>query len=143
MSNPQPFVREAGTGPPVVCIHANASSSAQWRSLMELLSPTHRILAPDCYGSGKSPEWPSDRTIRLDDEVDLLEPVLTAAGESCVLVGHSYGGAVALFAVVDAEKPPPNGADGIRDTVAAAGAALDAGDREGAARRFIDFWMGE
>jgi pimeloyl-ACP methyl ester carboxylesterase len=130
---------------------------------MERLSPTHRVLAPDCYGSGKSPEWPSDRTIRLDDEVDFLEPVLAAAGESCVLVGHSYGAAVALiaalrhpervralalyeptlFALVDAEKPPPNGADGIRNTVAAAGAALDAGDRESAARLFIDFWMGD
>ena len=161
-SIPTPFVREAGTGPAVVCIHANASSSTQWRSLMDLLSSTHRVLAPDCYGAGKSPEWLSDRTIRLDDEVDLLEPVLAAA-ESCVLVGHSYGAAVALiaalrhpervralalyeptlFAVVDAEQPPPNRADGIRDTVAASAAALDAGDREGAARLFIDFWMGE
>jgi pimeloyl-ACP methyl ester carboxylesterase len=144
-----------------VCIHANASSSAQWRSLIELLSPTHRVLAPDCYGAGKSPEWPSDRKIRLDDEVDFLEPVLPSASESCIVVGHSYGGAVGLiaalrhpdriralalyeptlFAVVDAEKPPPNGADGIRNTIAAAGAALDAGDRDGAARIFIDFWM--
>jgi len=162
-SVPSPYVREAGTGPSVVCIHANASSSTQWRSLMDLLSPTHRVLAPDCYGSGKSPEWLSDRKIRLDDEVDFLEPVLTAGGESCILVGHSYGAAVALiaalrhpervralalyeptlFAVVDAEKAPPNGADGIRNTVTASGTALDAGDREGAARLFIDFWMGD
>ena len=146
-----------------MCIHANASSSTQCRSLMDLLSPTHRVLAPDCYGSGKSPEWLSDRKIRLDDEVDFLEPVLTAGGESCILVGHSYGAAVALiaalrhpervralalyeptlFAVVDAEKAAPNGADGIRNTVTASGAALDAGDREGAARLFIDFWMGD
>src|SRR5262245_57319092 len=163
MSNHHPFVREAGAGPSVVCIHSNASSSVQWRSLMELLAPSYRVLAPDSYGSGKSPDWPLERKIRLDDEVDLLEPVLTAAGESCVLVGHSYGAAVALiaalrhpervralalyeptlFAVVDAELPPPNGADGIRKTVTAAAAAHDAGDREGAARFFIDFWMGE
>jgi pimeloyl-ACP methyl ester carboxylesterase len=121
------------------------------------------VLAPDCYGSGKSPEWPSDRKIQLDDEVDFLEPVLTAAGDSWILVGHSYGAAVALiaalrhpnrvralalyeptlFAVVDAEKPPPNEVDAIRSTVTAAGAALDGGDRDGAARLFIDFWMGD
>jgi pimeloyl-ACP methyl ester carboxylesterase len=47
-----------------------------------------------------------------------------------------------LFAVVDARQAPPNGADGIRNTVAAAGAALDRGDRDHAARCFIDFWMG-
>lgn len=83
------------------------------------------------------------------------------AGTPCTLVGHSYGAAVALiaalaspgrvralalyeptlFSVIDAQSPPPNGADGIRNAVAAAAAALDAGDRDAAARRFIDFWM--
>ena len=47
-----------------------------------------------------------------------------------------------LFSLVDADSPPPNAADGIRDVVAAAGADLDAGNRDGAARRFIDYWMG-
>jgi len=129
---------------------------------MDLLSTTHRVFAPDSYGSGKSPEWPSDRTITLRDEVAFIEPVLAAAGTPLTLVGHSYGAAVALiaalhhparvralalyeptlFALVDAHGPPPNGADGIRNTVAAASAALDAGDRDAAAEHFIDFWMG-
>ena len=162
MPNPQPFVREAGTGPAVVCLHANASTSGQWRGLMDLLAARYRVLAPDCYGSGKTPEWPSARVIRLQDEIDLLEPVFEKGGESFALVGHSYGGAIALlaalryprrvralalyeptlFAVVDARQSPPNGADGIRNTVLAAGAALDAGDQDLAARHFIDFWMG-
>jgi hypothetical protein len=47
-----------------------------------------------------------------------------------------------LFALVDAQQPPPNGADGIRNAVAAAGRALDTGDRDRAAEHFIDFWMG-
>ncbi len=162
MPIPQPFVREAGAGPAVVCIHSNASTSGQWRHLIDMLAGSHHVLAPDCYGSGKTAEWPSDRVIRLQDEVDLLEPVFARAGESFALVGHSYGAAIALlaalrhpgrvralalyeptlFAVVDARQVPPNGADGIRNTVLAAGAALDAGDRETAARCFIDFWMG-
>jgi len=37
----------------------------------------------------------------------------------------------------------PNDTDGIRFTVAAATAALEVGDRNGAAQRFIDFWMGK
>ena len=57
----QPFVREAGTGPGVVCLHANASSSAQWRALIDVLAPTCHVLAPDLYDSGKSPAWPSKR----------------------------------------------------------------------------------
>ncbi len=55
MDKPEPFVREAGTGPGVVCLHANASSSSQWRGLMEQLSPAFHVLAVDSYDSGKSP----------------------------------------------------------------------------------------
>jgi pimeloyl-ACP methyl ester carboxylesterase len=162
MANLEPYVRETGTGPGVVCIHSNASSSGQWRGLMDLLSANHRVLAPDSYGSGKSPDWHSDRKIALKDEVNLIEPVLALAGTPFALVGHSYGAAVALiaalanpgriralamyeptlFGLVDAQSPPPNGVDGIRNAAFAAGAALDAGDRDAAAGHFIDFWMG-
>ena len=34
-----PYHREAGIGPSVVCIHCNASSSSQWRPLMDRLAP--------------------------------------------------------------------------------------------------------
>lgn len=162
MAAVEPFFREAGTGPGVVCFHANASSSTQWRELMELLAPRCHVLATDGYGAGKSPPWPADRIVTLDDEVDLAEPVLARAGAPRVLIGHSYGGAVALiaamrhpervramvlyeptlFALLDAETPPPNEADGIRATVAAAARALDAHDMNAAAEYFIDYWMG-
>ena len=161
---PAPFVRSAGSGPGVVCLHSNASSSGQWRASMELLAPRFRVLAVDSYGAGKSPEWPSDRVITLADEVALIEPVLQEAGSPLILVGHSYGGAVALraaldrppgevralvlyeptlFALVDAASPPPNDADGIRGAVAASAAALERGDRHAAAQAFIDYWMEE
>lgn len=159
----EPFFREAGTGPGVVCIHSNASTSGQWRALMDLLAPRFRILAPDSYGSGKSPEWLSDRFISLRDEAALIEPVLARAGSPLTLVGHSYGAAVALmaalanpgrvramalyeptlFAFLNAETPPPNEAEGIRSAVADASIALDAGNRDAAAERFIDYWMGK
>jgi pimeloyl-ACP methyl ester carboxylesterase len=163
VASAMPFFREAGEGPGVVCVHANASSSSQWRSLMELLSPSHHVLAPDTYGAGKSPPWPTDRVVGLRDEAELLEPVFERAGDPFALVGHSYGGAVSLvaalarperlralvlyeptlFAWIDAESPPPNDADGIRNAAAGAAAALDAGDAAGAATCFIDFWMDE
>ena len=48
-----PFFREAGEGPGVICLHSNASSSGQWRGLMDLLAPNFRVLAADSYGAGK------------------------------------------------------------------------------------------
>jgi pimeloyl-ACP methyl ester carboxylesterase len=162
MTVPAPHIRSSGAGPSVICLHANASTSAQWRGLMDLLSADHRVFAPDLYGAGHSPDWPSEREIALRDEVDFLRPVFDQAGEPCVLVGHSYGAAVALvaaliwpervralaiyeptlFAVVDALQPRPNGTEGILAAVAASVAALDAGDPHEAARHFIDYWMG-
>jgi pimeloyl-ACP methyl ester carboxylesterase len=47
-----------------------------------------------------------------------------------------------LFALVERESPSPNDVDGIRSAVTASVAALDAGNAAGAARCFIDFWMG-
>jgi pimeloyl-ACP methyl ester carboxylesterase len=162
MQQPIPFFREVGAGPGVVCLHANASSATQWRALMERLAPKFLVLAPDSYGAGKSPAWPTDRSVWLRDEAALLEPVFARAGEPFALVGHSYGAAVALiaalaqphrvralalyeptlFALLDTESPPPNETDGIRAAVAEAVAALDAGNPAGAAECFIDFWMG-
>jgi pimeloyl-ACP methyl ester carboxylesterase len=162
MTERQPHLREAGAGPAVICLHSNASHGGQWRALMARLATRHRVLAPDAWGSGSSPEWPSDRTISLTDEVAFLEPVFARAGEPFNLVGHSYGAAVALiaamqrpqrvrslvlyeptlFSLIEADGPTPNEADGIRHAVAAAAAALDAGDRPLAARCFIDYWMG-
>lgn len=158
----EPFVRESGSGPGVVCLHSNASSSAQWRGLMDLLAPKFRVYAPDSYDSGKGPHWSSDRVIHLRDEVALIEPVLASAGSPLALVGHSYGAAIALlaalanpgrvgamalyeptlFALLDAETLAPNEAEGIRNAVADAGVALDAGNQDAAAERFIDYWMG-
>ena len=162
MQTPEVFCREAGAGPSVVCIHSNASSSAQWRGLMDALASDFHVFAPDSFGAGKGPAWPADRAVSLRDEAALLEPVFARAGDPFTLVGHSYGGAVALvaaamqpqrvralalyeptlFALLDAESSPPNEADGIRAAVAASAAAVDAGDTDLAAACFIDFWMG-
>ena len=72
MADTKPFIRESGSGTAVVCIHANDSSSAQWRELMDLLSPRHRVIAPDLYGSGKSVDWPSASEISLATRLSSL-----------------------------------------------------------------------
>jgi pimeloyl-ACP methyl ester carboxylesterase len=161
-SDPNPYVRRAGSGPVVVCLHANSSSSAQWRALTDRLADRYTVLAPDGWSAGRSPMRDVDDPASLDDELALLEPVFAAAGDAFHLIGHSYGGAVALKAalrhrgrvrsvvvyeptlfwmVVAAGRP--DDVAGIRDTATDAAAAVARGDAEGAARGFVDFWNGD
>ena len=163
------FVREAGSsaaGPTVLCLHSNASSSGQWRSLMELLAPRFRVLAPDQLGAGRSPPWPPGKDSgdgRLDDEVALLAPVLDRMPGRFHLVGHSYGGALAmrlalsqpgrvlslvmfeptLFALLEQQQPGGAAAAGIARAAGAAAQAVALGDLDSAGRVFIDYWMGD
>jgi pimeloyl-ACP methyl ester carboxylesterase len=154
--------RESGTGVGVVCVHSSASSSGQWRALITRLSSQFHVLADDLYGYGESPSWPADRPLSLADEVALLEPVFRAAGEPFHLVGHSYGGAVALraamanprrlrslvliepvlFALLTAQDPHQPACHeiiGVRNDTTA---AVDRGDVLAAAERFVNYWMG-
>jgi pimeloyl-ACP methyl ester carboxylesterase len=147
----------------VVCLHASASSSRQWRRLAEHLAPDKRhVHAPDLCGYGDSPAWPGERDLSLADEVDLLEPAVRTAGARFDLVGHSYGGAVALMIALanpgrinsltliepvlfapliaaDPDQPAALEIMAVRDDTCA---AIERGDLEGAAKRFVDYWMG-
>lgn len=162
MSSPKPYVHEAGAGPAVVCIHAEAATSSQWRPLMARLWADHRVMAPDLPGAGRTAAWPSDRVVTLRDEVDLLSPVFAAATGPVFLVGHAYGAAIALlsalaqphrflglalyeptlFALLEEEAPGQPAANGIRCAAADAGAAIERGEPACAAEGYIDYWMG-
>src|SRR5262249_34717060 len=95
-----PFCREAGVGPAVVCLHSSGSSSRQWRPLMDRLADRFRGIAVELYGSGRTVAWPQGEPMLLDDEIALLRSVFLAAGDRFHLVGHSYGGAIALKAAL-------------------------------------------
>ncbi len=85
----EPFFREAGAGPGIVCLHSNASSSSQWCGLMDRLTRDFHVLAPDGHGAGKGPPWPAKQPLALHDEVAFLEPVFARAGDPFVLVEQS------------------------------------------------------
>jgi len=87
---------DQGAGPPVVLLHCNASSRHQWRGLVADLSRHYRVLAADLFGHGDSrlPGLPA--TFTVADEVAMVAALIEHAGEAVHLVGHSYGGAIAL-----------------------------------------------
>jgi pimeloyl-ACP methyl ester carboxylesterase len=157
-----PFVRESGQGSTVLCLHSNASTSGQWRGLMEALSPGFRVLAPDLLGAGRSAPWPVEAGARMQHELDALAPMIEGAGSRFHVVGHSYGAALALriaclwprrvasavlfeptlFPLLKQPRPGDPAAIGIAAAATAAKAAVDRGELHLAAEVFIDYWMG-
>ena len=67
---------------------------------MDRLAGRFRVIAVDLYGAGKTAAWPQHQPMLLDDEVALLRSVFLAAGDRFHLIGHSYGGAIALKAAL-------------------------------------------
>jgi pimeloyl-ACP methyl ester carboxylesterase len=83
--------------PTVLLIHSGGFTSRQWRKLAEMLAPDYRVLAPDLLGYGTSGTWPDGEPFHFRQDVELLSSLLLPFEEQPVhLVGHSYGGFLAL-----------------------------------------------
>jgi pimeloyl-ACP methyl ester carboxylesterase len=78
---------------PVLLVHSGGFTSRQWKKLETMLSPTHRVIAPDLIGYGARPRWPIGEPFHFQADIDLLRSIAT---EPMHVVGHSYGGLLAL-----------------------------------------------
>jgi pimeloyl-ACP methyl ester carboxylesterase len=88
----------SGTGDPLVLLHGFAAESNSWRpfsqALMRVVDPALGMLAVDLPAHGKSTGQAAGS---LEEMVAALEQTLLDAGITrCHLVGHSFGGALAL-----------------------------------------------
>ncbi len=146
---------------PIVLLHSSASSARQWQRTIEALPLCFDARTVEFHGHGAQAAWNGRAPMALADEAALVESLLEKLGTSH-LVGHSYGGAVALKVAmrrpdlvrsVVAYEPvlfallrddPASWreirsvfavAEGMRQRLAH-GQALDA------AQQFIDFWSG-
>jgi pimeloyl-ACP methyl ester carboxylesterase len=92
------FLEAGSSGPVVMLVHSSVSGARQWRRLMEDLKGRFRVRAVNLFGYGKTPPWPADTTQSLDDQARLVEAALPAKADEIYLVGHSFGGSVAMKA---------------------------------------------
>lgn len=151
---------EQGRGEPVLLLHSSGGSSAQWRSLTERLGDRYRVMAPDLYGYGATGPWRGHGAFRLEHEAEIVHVLLGRLGGSAHLVGHSYGGAVALhvarkhsgllrsLTVIEPVafhllRESDDGAfEEISSVADGVAASLARGDTEGGFGRFVDYWSG-
>lgn len=154
----------SGTGEPVVLLHCTAGSGRQWAGMAEALRPDFRVIAPDLCGYGGTAHWPGHGTFNLAVEADLMAALLDMLGKPAHIVGHSYGGAVALqFAfryprylktltliepasfhlLRDGDDIDQRAFREISEVGATVASAVNCGDYFGGMRRFVDYWGGE
>jgi esterase len=91
------YYEEHGEGAPILCIHGGGSSALMWAQAFEELARLGRVVAYDRRGCTRSerPE-PYERTSvaeQADDAAALLDAL---AATPAVVIGRSYGGAVAV-----------------------------------------------
>ena len=84
-----------GGNAPILAIHSGALSSRQWTRLAIEVGHRAPFLAPDLFGCGASSPWPSE-SFSYDDDATALSDLMRHIGRPVHLVGHSYGGFLAL-----------------------------------------------
>lgn len=95
IKNLEIYYKTAGEGKPLLILHGWESKSDNWIKVMELLSSKIKVIIPDLPGFGKSNKPPLPWT--LDDYVSFVEEFKDHLGlEKFYLLGHSFGGAVAV-----------------------------------------------
>ena len=96
------YYQEQGKGPPVLLLHGFGASTFTWRHVIPELAQTHRVIAVDLKGFGQS-DKPFDERYSVLDQAELLAQLIEDKDlRDLTIVGHSFGGGVALRLALDA-----------------------------------------
>lgn len=87
---------DVGRGAPIVFLHGNPTSARLYRHLLPALARSHRCIAPDYLGFGRSAA-PRDFSYRPQAHATHVEQLLRALGlTNLTLVLHDWGGPIGL-----------------------------------------------
>jgi pimeloyl-ACP methyl ester carboxylesterase len=87
---------ESGAGPTVVLVPGSCSTSAAWRPVIGAWNGQFRAVTTSLLGYGGTAERRTAGDPSISYELEVVESVVRAAGGGVHLVGHSFGGLVAL-----------------------------------------------
>jgi len=88
---------ERGAGPPVLLVHGQPGSAADWDPVVDVVArgtASPRLLVVDRPGYGTSTVRPTSMAENAEMLADLL---VACSAAPAVVVGHSYGGGIALL----------------------------------------------
>jgi pimeloyl-ACP methyl ester carboxylesterase len=148
---------------PVIALHCSGGGASQWCHLTEALGGAYAVLAPELYGSEAAGPWPGEHAFALADEAASIVALIDASDEKVHLVGHSYGGGVALKVALSRpgriagmalyeptafhllKQLGTAGEAALAEVASVAsrmGRGIVAGDYRGAVAGFVDYWNG-
>ncbi len=87
---------ETGTGPTMVLVPGSCSTGAAWRPVIAAWGNRFRCVTTSLPGYGGTDERRTPGDSSISHEAEALELVIRKAGGRVHLVGHSFGGLVAL-----------------------------------------------
>jgi pimeloyl-ACP methyl ester carboxylesterase len=97
-----------GKGNPIIFLHGLGGSLYTWRHLIGPLAPHYRLILFDLKGSGESPK-PHDDKYSMFDQAELIYRfILQNDLHKVTLVGHSFGGGVALLLALKLTQRNPS-----------------------------------
>jgi pimeloyl-ACP methyl ester carboxylesterase len=155
---------DQGAGETVVLLHCTGGSGAQWRRLAGMLDGRYRVVAPDLYGYGGTDHWAGRAPISLEDEAALIASLMERFEGPVHLVGHSFGGAVALriarqwpqrirtltliepvafHLLQEGDAVDAMALEEITGVIDTLSRALTRGDYWGGCGHFVDYWGGQ
>jgi pimeloyl-ACP methyl ester carboxylesterase len=155
---PRPARRER-----VIALHCSGAGASQWCHLSEALGGRYEVMAPEHYGSEATGPWTGEHAFALADESAKAIALIDESNDKVHLVGHSYGGGVALnialarpHRVASMALYEPSAFHLLRQLGEAGQAAFAeiasvarhvcqgvvTGDHLGAVAGFVDYWSG-
>ena len=147
----------------MIALHCSGAGSSQWNYLAEVLGGGFEVLAPEHFGNENTGPWTGERPFTLAEEAVRTIALIDECESKVHLVGHSYGGAVALhvalarperIASLALYEPSAfhllrqmgaNGAEAFAEITSIARRTCEgviSGDYRGAASAFVNYWNG-
>jgi pimeloyl-ACP methyl ester carboxylesterase len=82
----------------LLLLHGNPDNADEWLALMKIVGKTHRCIAPDIPGYGKSPEPPKSFDYSEAAQVEFVDALLSelAVNEKITLIVHDIGGVMGI-----------------------------------------------
>jgi pimeloyl-ACP methyl ester carboxylesterase len=95
--NLEQYYESHGEGRPIVMIHGSYATTSTWKRMLPLIPAGHRCILIKLPGHCGTPQPEDFDLAMVETELSIIEAIIAKeCDEPIHLVGHSYGGVVAL-----------------------------------------------